>query len=206
MDVIIKGFLFSLALNATFGATNVEVIRRGMTRGLRSSVFFILGNLTICTLYFILIILGFSFISGYKLFNVILLAFGTLVLLYLTYDALKDFLNKKEFDLTIKKENKKDDFMYGIFLSLGNSAIPLILIGFIGADLSSNPASLQRGLLLGLGMLISYILFFVCFVSLIQIGRKFIHRKYLRYISLISSIMLCYLSLKFGYKLITALR
>ena len=116
MDVIIQGFLFSLALNATFGATNVEVIRRGMTRGLRSSVFFILGNLTICTLYFILIILGFSFISGYKLFNVILLSFGTLVLLYLTYDALKDFLNKKEFDLTIKKENKKDDFMYGIFL------------------------------------------------------------------------------------------
>lgn len=206
MDIIVQGFIFSIALNAPIGATNIEVIRRGITQGWKSSIFFVLGNLTVCILYFILIVLGFSFISQYKLFNIVLLAFGVIVLLYLAYDALTDFLKKKEFDLTINKKNMKDDYIYGLLLSFGNPAIPLILIGFIGADLSANSTSLQRGILLGLGMLISYILFFAGFIFFIQVGRKYIHRKYLRYISLIASVMLFYFSLKFGYKLMAALR
>ncbi len=48
-----------------------------------------------------------------KLFNVILLAFGVLVLLYLSYDALNDFRKKKEIDLAEKK-NGKDNFISGI--------------------------------------------------------------------------------------------
>lgn len=206
MDIIVQGFLFGIAFNAPIGATNIEVIRRGMTQGWKSSIFFVLGNLSVSIFYFILIVLGFLFISKYKIFNIALLIFGIVVLLYLSYDAFTDFLKKKEFDLTVKKNNMKDDYIYGLLLSFGNPAIPLILIGFIGADLSSNLASLQRGVLLGLGMLISYILFFAGFIFLIQIGRKYIHRKYLRYISLIASVMLFYFSLKFGYKLMLALR
>lgn len=206
MDIFIQGFLFGIVLNAPMGPTNVEVIRRGIKEGWKSSVFFILGNLTVFTLYFLIIISGFSFISRFKLFNILMLTFGVIVLLYLSYDALIDFLKKKEFDLSEKKKTHTDNYISGLLLSFGNPALLLILMGLIGTDLGSNSVSLQRSFLLGIGMFISYILFFAGFIFFIQIGRKYIHRKYLRYISLIASVMLFYFSLKFGYKLIAALR
>lgn len=205
MDVIIQGFLFGIALNAVMGPTNVEVIRRGITQGWKASVLFALGNMTVFSLYFILIIFGFSFLSQSRFFNVILLVFGVIVLLYLSYDALNDFRQKKEIDLAEKK-NGKDNFISGILLSFGNPALFLILIGLIGADLSNNTLSLIRGLSLGLGMILGFIIFFAGFIPLIQVGKKYIHRKYLRFISLTASIMLLYFSIKFGYKLLIALQ
>lgn len=203
MDVIIQGFLFGIALNAPMGPTNVEVIRRGVAQGWKASVLFVLGNMTVFSLYFILITFGFSFLSQSKFFNVILLAFGVIVLLYLSYDALNDFCKKKEIDL-IDKKNNKGNFISGILLSFGNPALFLILIGLIGADLSNNALSLSRGLLLGLGIILGFIVFFAGFILLIQVGKKYIHRKYFRFISLAASLMLFYFSIKFGYKLITA--
>lgn len=166
MDVVIQGFLFGIALNAPMGPTNVEVIRRGIAQGWKASVLFVLGNMTVFCLYFILIIFGFSFLSQSKLFNTILLAFGVIVLLYLSYDALNDFRQKKEIDLAEKK-NDKDNFISGILLSFGNPALFLILIGLIGADLSNNALSLSRGFLLGLGMILSYIIFFTGFIIVV---------------------------------------
>lgn len=162
-NTLIQGFLFGIALNAPMGLTNIEVIRRGIREGWKASTLFVLGNMTVFAIYTVLIMLGFSFLSSSKLFNLLLLFFGVLVLFYLAYDAFSDFIKGKDFDLAPNKI-EKNNYTSGILLSFGNPALFIILMGLLGADLSANQISIGRGFLLSLGMFLGFIIFFFFFI------------------------------------------
>lgn len=95
MNAIIQGLFFGIALNAAMGPNNIEIIRRGSKDGWKASVMFEIGNMIVFAAYFILIMLGLSFLSESKTFNSILFVFGVIVLFYLAYDTFKDFFSKK---------------------------------------------------------------------------------------------------------------
>jgi threonine/homoserine/homoserine lactone efflux protein len=204
MNAIIQGLIFGIALNAAMGPNNREIIRRGFKDGWKAAVAFESANILVFAFYFILIMVGLSFLSESKLFNSLLFAFGVLVLFYLAYDAFKDFFSGKELNLSLGKVSKKH-FYDGLMLSLSNPLLLMILLGLIGADSSANPISVNRSILLIVGMFAGFIIFFSIFIPLIELGRKYVHHKYLRYFSLIAGLMLIYFALKFGYKLINSI-
>lgn len=204
MNPIIQGLIFGISLNAVMGPNNIEIIRRGFKDGWKASVMFELGNILVFAFYFILIMFGLSFLSESKVFNSILFTFGVIVLFYLAFDAFKDFFSKEDFKLNLKKVSKKH-FYSGLILSLSNPLLILVLIGIIGVDASANPISITRSLLLITGMFIGFVVFFSIFIPMVEVGRKYIHHKYLRYFSLFAGLLLLYFGIRFGYKLITTI-
>lgn len=151
---------------------------------------------------------GLFFISSSKIINIGLLLFGVIILFYLAYEALSDFFSRQAIDIAEENNGKthKNNFLSGVLLSLGNPALILILMGLVGAELSSNRISLERGMLLSLGMLFGSFIFFSLFILLIQIGKRFVSRYYLRYISLIAGLMLLYFGIRFGINLINLIK
>ena len=204
MNTILSGILLGLSITAPIGPTNIEVIRRGLKEGWKSSVSFCLGVMVALMIYLLLVVFGLSFLTKSELFNQILMFFGVIVLFYLSYSAIKDFFNKKELNL-FGEVNSKKHFVPGIILTISNPAVLLLWTGIMGAKLSSGDRSFADGITLCVGILIGVTIFFIVLIVLIQGGRKYINNKNFKYMSLIAGLILLYFGLNFGYKLITTL-
>lgn len=205
MGVIIQGILLGLSIAAPIGPTNIEIIRRGLKEGWRSSALFFLGVLVALIIYLTIVVLGLSVLTQSKVFNLILLTLGVVVLLYLSYNSFKDFLKSKELDLS-GNVNSKSNFLPGIVLTISNPVVLLFWTGIMGADLASSNSSLTRGLSLSFGILVGAIMFTVGLILLVHGGKRFITQKNFKYITLTAGIVLLYFAINFGIKLSNALQ
>src|SRR3989338_5537311 len=124
METIVQGIILGLSIAAPIGPTNIEIIRRGLKNGWKSAVAFYFGVMVALIIYLSLVVLGLSFLTQSRLFNILLSSFGVLVLFYLSYGSLKDFFNKKELNLSGKAESGKN-FIQGIILTISN---PVVLL------------------------------------------------------------------------------
>ncbi len=155
-------------------------------------------------IYLVLVVFGLSFLTQSRIFNIALLFFGVLVLLYLSYNSLKDFLDKKDFDLSGKVDSAKN-FIPGILLTISNPAVLLVWTGVMGADLASRQSSFAEGILLSLGILIGVLILLSGLIMLIHLGKRYLHKKTLRYASLIAGLILLYFAIDFGKDLVDLL-
>ena len=204
MDTIIKGVLLGLSIAAPIGPTNIEIIRRGLREGWRALSIFFMGVLVALIFYLLMIVFGLSFLTNSKTFNQILLTFGVLVLSYLSYCSLRDFFVKEKFVFS-EKISKGGHFISGIILTISNPVVLLFWTGIMGANLASTSTSWRDGFYLSIGILLGATFFTAFIIFLVQLGKKFVKRKYLRYISLLAGIVLLYFTLSFGYKLVMTL-
>ena len=207
MGTIVRGIVLGLSITAPIGPTNVEVIRRGVKEGWKSAFAFCLGVMVALVLYLLLVVFGFSSVvdvTESATFNTLMTSFGVAVLAYLSFNSLRDFLTSKEVDVSGEVSSTRN-FVPGIVLTLSNPAILLLWTGIMGADLAASRSSLRQGLLLGLGILIGVSIFFVCLTVLIHHGRKFLRRKYLRYVSLVAGVVLLFFCVRFAYGLLRPL-
>ena len=189
MITVIEGIILGLSIAAPIGPTNIEIIRRGLKNGWKSAASFYLGVLVALSTYLIFALIGLSYLTKIPIFNLLLLVFGVLVLFYLSYNSIKDFFSKK-------------NFIPGIVLTISNPYVLLFWTGIMGADIVSNSASINRSLLLSLGILIGVIIFAFIIIPAVQFGRKYVNQKNFRYVSLASGLILFYFFIKFGIELV----
>ena len=200
MDTILRGILLGLSITAPIGPTNVEIIRRGARGGWKSARAFCLGVIVVLVVYLLLVVLGLSFLTESKVFNMILTVLGVIVLAYLSYNSLRDFFSGKEIELG-EDESGNQHFVPGVILTISNPAILLLWTGIMGADLAASGASLGQGLMLSTGILLGVFIFFTLLIFLIHFGRKFLQQRYIRYVSLLAGIVLMGFCVRFAYGL-----
>ena len=75
----------------------------------------------------------------------------------------------------------------------------------MGADISTNSASLEEGIVLSLGILIGVTLFFSILTMVIHYGRKYLKQRYIKYVSLITGVVLLGFCIWFTYDLFDGL-
>ncbi len=201
MSVLIRGIILGLSITAPIGPTNIEVIRRGTKEGWQAAVKFCLGALIILVLYLLLATFGFAFLTESAIFNTLLTFVGVLVLAYLSYNSLRDFLTASEIDLGEPVKGNQH-FIQGVVLTISNPAILLLWTGIMGADMATGQASASQGFLLSSGILIGVTLFFSLLIPLVHFGRTFLRQRYLKYVSLIAGIVLLFFCIRFLYDLI----
>ncbi len=204
IETMVKGILLGLSITAPVGPTNIEVIRRGLKEGWKSAFIFSIGVMVALIIYLVLVVFGLSFLTQSRIFNLIMLFFGVLVLGYLSYNSVRDFFDRKEFGVSTKVDSKKN-FVPGIILTISNPAVLILWTGIMGADLASGGASFGDGILLSAGILVGVFIFFVSLSALIAGGQKYITKTNFKYVSLISGLILLYFMLKFGTDLIVML-
>jgi threonine/homoserine/homoserine lactone efflux protein len=199
MNSIIRGIILGLSITAPIGPTNIEIIRRGAQEGWRSARTFCLGVIVALVIYLLLVVLGLSFLTESKTFNILLTILGVIVLAYLSFNSLRDFFSEKEIELGSKEVSGNKHFLPGIVLTISNPAILLLWTGIMGADLAASGASFSQGLMLSMGILIGVVIFFTILIFLIHHGRKFLQQKYIKYVSLAAGIVLMIFCIRFAY-------
>jgi threonine/homoserine/homoserine lactone efflux protein len=204
MNTILRGVILGLSITAPIGPTNIELIRRGTREGPRATMAFWLGVMVALVLYLLLVVLGLSFLTESRVFNTVLTFFGIIVLAYLSYNSIRDFFVDKEID-TEEQAGGNKHFVPGIVLTMSNPAVLLLWTGIMGADLAASRASVGQGLLLSLGIMIGVAVFFVVLTILIHYGRRFLRRRYVKYVSLVAGIVLLFFCVKFAYGLLNQL-
>lgn len=152
-------------------------------------------------LYLFLVAFGLSFLTESVLFTTVLTALGVLVLAYLAYNSIRDFLAGTELELD-EGASGQGHFCPGVVLTIANPAVLLLWTGIMAADLAASSASRGQGFLLSLGILIGVALFFTILMLLIHHGRKYLRGRYLRVVSLVARLVLLYFCVKFAYDLL----
>ncbi|MBI3051053.1 LysE family transporter [Candidatus Woesearchaeota archaeon] len=200
---MINGVLLGLSIAAPIGPTNIEIIRRGLKEGWKSSAVFCLGVNVVLIVYLMLVISGLSFLTKSELFNNLLLLFGVAVLFYLAYNSFADFFKNRKLDLSAKA-GSGNNFIPGVVLTISNPAVLLFWTGILGADLASSSATFENGLKLSLGILIGVMLFTSFLILLVQFGRRFVTASNFKYVSLAAGFVLAYFAAMFGLKLLSS--
>lgn len=200
MQTLFEGIILGLSITAPIGPTNVEVIKKGLIQGWKAASLFSIGVLVALIIYLLIVMIGMSILLKSQIFNKALLMIGVIILFYLAFNSINDFILIKELDF-YKTNHKNKNFIEGIILTISNPAVLLLWSGILGADFAVTSTNLTDRILLSFGIIVGVTVFFIFLIALIHHGKKIITQKFYRYISLIAGIILFYFGLKFAIQL-----
>jgi threonine/homoserine/homoserine lactone efflux protein len=204
MPLLFEGVILGLSVAAPIGPTNIEMIRRGLKGGFWSCVLFGAGVEVALVAYLVAIFGGLSFLTEVELFNVVLSAFGILVLFYMGYVNIKDAFERHRLTIDTKEQDDKH-FVSGILLTITNPAVLLFWSGIIGANVAVRDFSLHNSLMISGGILIGVTIWFLALSALLHGGRKYITPRVFGYVSAIAGLVLIGFGLSFGYRIVLKL-
>lgn len=204
MPLLFEGVILGLSVAAPIGPTNIEMIRRGLKGGFWSCVLFAAGVEVALVAYLVAIFGGLSFLTEVELFNIILSAFGILVLFYMGYVNIKDFFERHNLNIDTREQDDKH-FVSGILLTVTNPAVLLFWSGIIGANVAARDFSLHNSLMISGGILIGVTIWFLALSALLHGGRKYITPRVFGYVSVIAGLVLIGFGLSFGYRIVLKL-
>src|SRR5688500_689490 len=119
MSLFISSFVLAIAFCAPPGVITAETVRRGAARGFIPALFVQFGSLVGDTTWAIIALTGLAFIVQNNTAKILLSLIGTLLMLKLAWDAIKDARHGKELSADSSMSHR-GDFANGAFLSLGN--------------------------------------------------------------------------------------
>jgi threonine/homoserine/homoserine lactone efflux protein len=198
---IIEGILLGLSVAAPIGPTNVELIRRGLKSGFWAGIRFALGVEVVLVLYLAAVFAGLSFLTDLAWVNTLLTLFGLLVLFYLGYGSLRDFVRREQLDMEDGAQDERH-FVSGILLTITNPAVLLFWSGIIGANVATRAFSLADSLLVSAGILIGVGVWLLLLSLLLHGGRRYVTPRVFGYVSLVAGLVLIGFGLTFGYRLL----
>jgi threonine/homoserine/homoserine lactone efflux protein len=176
------------------------MIRRGLRSGFWACILFAAGVEVALIAYLFAVFAGLSFLTEAELFNLLLSVFGVVVLFYLGFVSIKDFLNRHNLDLDASRGDEQH-LVSGVVLTIANPAVLLFWSGIIGANLATKEFSPGTSLLISGGILTGVAIWLLFLSTLIHGGRRFLTPQVFGYISLIAGLVLIGFGLSFGYRL-----
>lgn len=130
MYAFIKGFLFSLALCLDLGVVNIAIMKTGMDRGFSASFRIGFGSCFGDAFYMSLALLGWTAIFHYLAVQWALWIGGTLVLLWLTLNMIRDTITPKILSTDgepLPSRSSWGDILIGVGLALSS---PTLILSF----------------------------------------------------------------------------
>lgn len=202
MQILIAGFLLSLSLCLDLGVVNVATIKTGVERGFLPSLFLGLGAGIGDIIYSYISTLGISIILNNHIFRWFLWVFGTIILLYMCFNMIKESIKPKELSEFTKNDNLTSnasckDFLYGIGLSLFSPS-SILWFATIGGSViaSTNTKGTYSVLLFIAGFFIASEVWSTFVAFLASRGSKYMNAKVMRGFSILSSMLFLYFAIK----------
>lgn len=197
MLFFLSAFGLGLAFFAAPGAITAQLLRRGLEQGFFSALFLQLGALIGVTLWAVIAFIGAAMLAQNVLARVILGAIGALLLLLLTWQALRAGYRGKIGEA--KSSKVRGDFALGAALSLANP-LPLAFWLGIGSNVASTSGSAsptpQSLAIFLMGFLSSAVLWCFFMAGLLAWGRRFVTPLFFRLVNLVCGLALGFFALK----------
>lgn len=199
MSWFFSGFFLSLSLCLDLGIVNVAIIRAGVARGLLPSFLIGVGSSFGDLIYALLSMVGISLLLESRIVRWVLWLGGTVILLYMTWNMLKEFRSPKAIDLRgedgAKEDSKRSwkDFSSGLGLALASPSAILWFATIGGSVIASSDASSTSALLLFFGGFFTASIAWSLFMAGVSSqGGKWLGHRLVRGFSFVSALLFLY--------------
>jgi L-lysine exporter family protein LysE/ArgO len=188
----IKGFLFSLALCLDLGVVNIAIMKTGLDRGFAASFRIGVGSCFGDAFYMSLALLGWTAVFHYLAVQWVLWIGGTLVLLWLTFNMIRDTITPKKLITdgeAMKSRSAWNDVLAGAGLALSSPTLILSFVAIAGpvvADLNIQDSKVLIAFVVG--FVLAGILWSLMIALLGSQSRR-VGTSALRILSLLSAIL-----------------
>ncbi|MGG5254235.1 LysE family transporter [Neobacillus sp. SM06] len=201
--VLLHYLFLGFSLAAPIGPMNIEVLKRGLTEGMRSSWFVGLGGLTGDIVLFMAILFGIHPFLQIKIIQLFMYIFGVLMLSYLGLNSMYTALYKPLDSPDTKPPRTKSPFFTGMTISLANPISLVFWFGIYGTALQELTAiySLTFSFLCSLAILLGLFFWNLFLVLAVHFSKKLVKENLLRGVTFSAGIFL----LGFGWQFFTEL-
>lgn len=177
-----------IAYAAAPGAVNTEAIRRGATRGGRSTFLVESGSLIGDSLWAILALTGVTFFARYLAVEVVLGIAGGCFLLRMAWLALHEALIRRD-PATEKPASTRGDFATGVVFGLANP-VGLAFWSGLGSSIAASGVSGGQFILFFIGFFVGAVIWCVCISAAIRWGRRWLRPAMFRWINALCGLAL----------------
>ena len=207
MNSIFAYIFLGVSLAAPVGPVNAAQLDTGIKHGFFHAWIFGLGALTADVLYMIMVYFGVGQIIESTLVKTILWSFGCFVL---TYTGIESLLSVHKIELVFKSGKKtrlRRSLLSGFFMSLLNPLTILFWLGIYGSVLAETSATLAGNqiIIYSLAIIVGIILWDTFMATISSGARNLLSIKFLKIISIISSLSMIGFGIYFGIQAYHAL-
>ena len=205
----IAAYIFlGVSLAAPIGPVNAAQLDTGIKNGFFHAFIFGIGALTADMIYMTMVYFGIGQVIEYPVVKTILWSFGCFVL---TYSGIENLLSLHKIEIALKSGKKtirlRHSLLAGFLMSLLNPLPILFWLGIYGSVLAeSNKVSTDNQIIINSLAVILGILLWDTFMATLSSGaRRILSTKFLKIISVISSLAMIGFGIYFGIQAYHAL-
>jgi len=196
----IEYVFLGMASAATIGPVSIETVRRGLKGGFSSAFSVNIGATIIDAVYLLLIFFGLASFVTNPTFKIALGIFGAVVLVFFGVQSIREFFMKQSLFNKMSARESKGSFVAGMLINISNPMAIMAWLAFYGV-VSSSVSGIDRDVLLfNLALVVVGTTLWGLILSyMTHLWKKVMTEKALRYVSLISGMILIGFGLYFGY-------
>lgn len=189
---MIHFMILGFSLAAPIGPMNIEVLKRGLTEGVRSSWMVGVGGLTGDILLLMGIFLGLHQFLDNQVIQLLMYVSGIAILGYLGISSIHAALFKPFEHPAANSAGMKSSYLTGLTISLANPLSLLFWFGIYGASLQGLTAnySLAASLICSFAIIFGLFLWNLQLVLAVHFSKKWLKDSVLRGITFCAGIML----------------
>ena len=207
MNSIFAYILLGVSMAAPIGPVKTVLLNTGLKNGFFHAWFFSLGSLTTDIMYMLIVYFGVGQFVESPLLKIILWSFGCFVLLY---TGIENILSQQKIEMRLKSRKRvrlRKSILSGFLMSLLNPLTILFWLGIYGSILANNAGvSTEFQLILNSAAILLGISMVDLIMSFLSGGaRKLLSNKFLKGVSIVSSISMIGFGIYFGIQAYQAL-
>ena len=207
LNSMIAYIFLGVSLAAPIGPVNAAQLDTGIKNGFIHAWIFGLGALTADVFYMIMVYYGVGQIIDSPLVKIILWSFGCFVLTYTGVESLLS-LHKIELDMRFgKKTRLRRSFISGFLMSLLNPLTILFWLGIYGSVLAESVDTIDGNQIIinSLAIIFGIILWDTFMATISSGARRLLSTRFLKVISIVSSLSMIGFGIYFGIQAYHAL-
>lgn len=202
--LFILGFLLSLSLCLDLGIVNIQLIKVGMEQGFKPSFILGVGSCIGDLVYALFSMIGISYLLEFTVVHWLLWIFGTLVLLYLSIQMIRETIHPKSLTFSPSRSMSANRSLWKTFAMGAGLALasPSAILWFTTAGGSMIASSTDQSKLHPLELFLFFLGFFcagllwsVVIAYLSALTQNWIGPRMLRIFSLVSAVLFLYFAI-----------
>ena len=199
--IILRNILLGITLAAPIGPAGVAVIQNGLRHGFLRAFATGVGVTMADATFLLVVFFGLSYFLEQTVVKVAILSFGAVVLLFFGYRSIRGASGRFDLDGAYVA-TARNPFLVGYLVNASNPISVVWWSGVFGSLLSETIGNTSRLIALAHSstILVGIILWHASTSILTHWGRRFIHARAARLVSVFAGLALVLFGLRFGYK------
>jgi len=198
--------LLGVSLAAPIGPAGIAVIQNGLKRGFLQAFLTGIGVTAADATYLLLVHFGLAGFIHIPVVKVLIWTLGTVVLLFLGYQSIRDGISKPAFERA-KASVSRNPLLAGYLINISNPVAVVWWLGIFGSLLGTSAAGSTRthALCSSSTILIGILTWHSAMSLLTHWGRRYLNEKTAKVITVVAGIALVLFGIRFGFNAAAAL-